>query len=198
MVELSVSAVIIVEADAADVYATLSDYDVGRREIVTDEFSDYEVLRGGQGVGTEVHWNLAVDDVLRMRKGRLFGIFKRSTKRRSPKGSKKPSWDCLVHVDESSIEKIVERDVNSSLVTTWDLRAVRGPRTVVRAEATWEHTGGYLARIGERVAIRMLYEALLARLHEKFELAATEVDDVATAVETDNEKDDEAPAVEES
>jgi hypothetical protein len=193
MVKLAASAVAIVDADADMVYASLSDYDVGRREITTDEFSDYEVRRGGQGAGSEVHWTVAVHDVLRTRQRRFPRIVKWSTKRRSPRtrrSAKRPPWDCLIQVDESGVGKIVERDVNSSAVTTWELRGLQDSRTVVRVEVHWEHEGGYLARVGERVAVRVLHEAMLTRLQDKFRPGPPEGNgDIAAVEDTDHSPD---------
>jgi hypothetical protein len=158
MTQLQASALTMVNAPAEHVLAVLSDYHEVRPYLLPDEFGDYEVLSGGVGAGTEVRWTMALDSVLRNKKGKR------------PKPPKRPPWDCLVEVSTPEPERIVERDTRSSLVATWVLRSSEDDeRTAIRVDVTWEQTGGMFARQREQLALRTLYETLLTNLHEYFE-----------------------------
>jgi hypothetical protein len=185
MAQLVATALAMVNAPSTEVHAALSDYADVRRNLLTEEFGGYEVLVGGQGVGTEVRWTMALDEGIRNRKGK------------APKKQKRPLWECVIQVVESGSDQIVERDTRSTLVTTWTLRAAEDTRTAVQVNATWEHPGGLFARQGEQLAIRTLYEGLLTKLHDYFEAGpGSENSNRDAAEKADAEADAKAKAVE--
>lgn len=158
MAQLVATALTMVNAPADEVRTALADYENVRRNLVTDEFGAYEVLAGGQGVGTEVRWTLALDEAIRNRKGKR------------PRKQKRPPKECLIRVDEADGERIVERDTRSSLVTVWTVQAAEDDRTAVRVNATWDHAGGLFTRQSEQLGMRSIYESLLTKLHDHFEV----------------------------
>ena len=133
----------IIEAPAANVRAALADYEKIRPRILTEQFRDYRVEQGGHGAGTRAHWTLA------------------ATKRRTR--------DCLVEVVESIDGSLVERDQNSSMVTTWLVEPVEAGRSRVRATTTWDGAGGIGGFFERRFApkgLARIYDGVLAKLAE--------------------------------
>ncbi len=47
-----------IDAPAARVLAALADYRGTRPRLLPEQFTDYEVVEGGQGPGTQVRWKL--------------------------------------------------------------------------------------------------------------------------------------------
>jgi hypothetical protein len=131
----------VIDAPVADVRAALTDYETVRPQILTDEFSEYRVESGGHGAGTRVHWKLA------------------ATKRRTR--------DCLVDVVESIDGSLIERDANSSMVTTWLVEPDQAGRSRVRSTTAWEGAGG-VGGVFERIfapkGLARIYEGVLANL----------------------------------
>jgi Polyketide cyclase / dehydrase and lipid transport len=133
----------VIDAPAAGVREALGDYERVRPRILTEQFSDYRVESGGHGPGTRVHWKLA------------------ATKRRTR--------DCLMDVAESVDGSLVERDANSSMVTTWSVEPVEAGRSRVRATTTWNGAGGIGGFFEQRFApkgLARIYDAVLAKLEE--------------------------------
>jgi polyketide cyclase/dehydrase/lipid transport protein len=131
----------VVDAPAADVRAALADDEKVRPQILTEQFSEYRVESGGRGAGTGVRWKLA------------------ATKRR-PR-------DCLVDVVEAVDGSLVERDANSSMVTTWLVEPEEAGRSRVRSTTTWKGAGG-VGGVFERIfapkGLGRIYEGVLANL----------------------------------
>jgi hypothetical protein len=94
----------------------LQDYATVRPRILTDEYRDYRVLDGGQGDGTTAAWTL--------------------------QATKKRSRDVIADVDVTSEGGVVERDRNSTLVTTWSAEPLTDRTCTVRIETTWQGAGG--------------------------------------------------------
>ncbi len=121
--------------------AALADYGEVRPRILTEEFSEYRVESGGHGAGTRVRWKLA------------------ATKRRTR--------DCLVDVVESIDGSLVERDANSSMVSTWLVEPVTENRSRVRATTTWDGAGG-IGGLFERAfaprGLARIYDRVLASI----------------------------------
>ncbi|GAA2620229.1 SRPBCC family protein [Actinomadura fulvescens] len=127
-------------ANPGKVVAALSDYTGVRSRMLTEHFSEYEVREGGQGEGTVVHWRLAA--------------------------TSKRVRDCLVSVSVPGEHTLVERDANSSMVTTWTV-APEGTGSRVRVETTWDGAGGVGGFFERRFApagLRRIYEGQLAKL----------------------------------
>src|SRR3569833_725003 len=96
----------VVRAPAERVKAALADYEGARRRAMPEQFSDYRVESGGTGAGTRVHWRFAAT-AMRVR-------------------------DLLVLVAEPDAGSLVERDANSSMVTTWTVRPADSGVSTVR------------------------------------------------------------------
>jgi uncharacterized protein YndB with AHSA1/START domain len=105
-----------IDAPAERVRAALSDYDKVRPAILTDHYRDYRVEAGGQGEGSRVHWLL--------------------------QATSKRVRDQLVEVSTPGEDRIVERDANSSMVTTWTVTPAGADRSVVAVESSWKGAGG--------------------------------------------------------
>ncbi|MBC6456559.1 SRPBCC family protein [Actinomadura sp. HBU206391] len=122
------------------VLAALSDYDGTRARLLTEHFSEYEVREGGQGAGTVVHWKLAA--------------------------TSKRTRDCLMSVSTPRGDTLVERDSNSTMVTTWTVSPA-GEGAEVRIETTWAGAGG-IGGLFERTfapkGLRRIYDEQLVKL----------------------------------
>jgi hypothetical protein len=141
MTQVTATAVRVVDAPVGEVRAALADYEEVRPRILTEQFSEYRVEAGGHGAGTRVHWKLAA--------------------------TKKRVRDCLVDVVESIDGSIVERDQNSSMVTTWAVEPVEAGRSRVTATTTWDGAGGIGGFFERRFApkgVARIYDGVLAKL----------------------------------
>jgi len=133
----------VIDAPVATLRAALADYEKVRPQILTEQFSEYRVEAGGNGAGTRAHWKLA------------------ATKRRTR--------DCLVDVVESIDGSLVERDANSSMVTTWLVEPVEAGRSRVRATTTWNGAGGiggFFERTFAPKGLARIYDGVLAKLED--------------------------------
>jgi hypothetical protein len=132
---------LVIDAPAARVRAALADYATVRPTILTEQFSDYAVESGGQGAGTRVRWKLAA--------------------------TRKRTRDCRVEVTESADGALVERDTNSSMVTTWTVEPLAEVRTRVSARTTWNGAGGvggFFERTFAPKGLARIYDGVLANL----------------------------------
>ncbi|GAA3960852.1 SRPBCC family protein [Actinomadura viridis] len=140
MAQVTATAEKTVGADAERVFAALGDYRGTRSRMLTEHFSEYEVREGGQGEGTTVHWKLAA--------------------------TSKRVRDCLVSASVPRENTLVERDANSSMVTTWTVSPA-GEGSRVKVETTWTGAGG-VAGFFERTfaprGLQRIYDEQLARL----------------------------------
>lgn len=105
-----------VHAPVADVRAALADYATVRPRIQTEHYRDYRVIEGGVGNGTVVAWTL--------------------------QATSKRSREIVADVDITSEGDVVERDRNSTLVTTYRVSAHSDTLAHVRVETTWKGAGG--------------------------------------------------------
>ena len=133
----------LVPASPRHVRAFLADYRNNRPRILPPEyFRDYRVEQGGDGAGTVISY--------RMRAGGRERAYR-------------------MRVEEAAVDgPLVERDTESSLVTTWTLTPVAdGERTLVGLASRWEGAGG-IGGLFERMfaprALRRIYDEVLERL----------------------------------
>jgi len=105
-----------IDAPAERVRAALADYENVRPAILTDHYRAYRVEAGGQGEGSPAHWLL--------------------------QATSKRVRDQLVEVSTPGDDRIVERDANSSMVTTWTITPAGADRSVVAVESSWNGAGG--------------------------------------------------------
>ena len=132
----------VVKARPEEIYEVLTDYQGKRQRLLTSNFLDYAVEKGGRGAGTIVRYRLQAA------------------------GRERPY--CL-NVDESVKGKVItERDANSSLVTTWALSPLSGGRyTKVQIVSEWEGAkgiGGFFERTFAPVGLGRIYDAMLSLL----------------------------------
>lgn len=123
------------------VYAAIGDYRETRPAILPPQFEDYEVRAGGDGAGTTVHWRL------------------RATSKRVR--------DCLIEVGAAGERQLVERDANSSMVTTWRVAPADEGASQVSVETTWQGAGGvagFFEKTFAPLGMRRIYDDMLGRL----------------------------------
>ncbi|GGP95267.1 hypothetical protein BKA00_003823 [Actinomadura coerulea] len=140
MGQVVVNAESTLQASPDQVLGALSDYTGVRSRMLTEHFSEYEVREGGQGEGTVVHWKLAA--------------------------TKKRVRDCLFTVSAPAGDRLVERDANSSMVTTWTVTPADGGARV-HVTTTWDGAGGvggFFERTFAPKGLQRIYDAQLAKL----------------------------------
>ncbi|AEF38680.1 SRPBCC family protein [Hoyosella subflava] len=114
MAQVSASSSITIAAPVDTVFSALADYETVRPRILSGHYRDYRVLEGGHGEGTIAQWIL------------------QATSKRSR------DIKAAVSIDGTTI---IERDVNSSLVTTWSVApSASGSEVTTRTE--WNGAGG--------------------------------------------------------
>ncbi|CAL9285365.1 SRPBCC family protein [Streptomyces pseudogriseolus] len=131
----------IVAADADTVFDALADYSGTRAKVLPEQFSEYEVREGGDGEGTLVHWKL--------------------------QATSKRVRDCLLEVTEPTDGELVEKDRNSSMVTTWRVTPAGEGRARVVVTSVWNGAGGiggFFERTFAPKGLARIYDAVLARL----------------------------------
>ena len=92
----------------------VSDYEAMRPKILSEHYSGYRVLEGGQGAGTVAEWNL--------------------------QATKSRSRTVKAHVDVAG-RTVIEKDANSSMITNWTV-APAGPGSSVTVKTSWQGAGG--------------------------------------------------------
>ncbi|MFD5450846.1 SRPBCC family protein [Streptomyces sp. NPDC003470] len=136
----------IVGADAETVFDTLADYRGAREKLLPEHFSEYEVREGGDGEGTLVHWKL--------------------------QATSKRVRDCLLEVSEPSDGELVEKDRNSSMVTTWRVTPAGEGRSRVVVTSTWKGAGGiggFFEKTFAPKGLGRIYDAMLVKLAAEVE-----------------------------
>ncbi|MEE1665482.1 SRPBCC family protein [Streptomyces sp. WAC07094] len=136
----------IIAADAETVFDALADYSGTRSKLLPEQFSEYEVREGGDGEGTLVHWKL--------------------------QATSKRVRDCLLEVTEPTEGELVEKDRNSSMVTTWRVTPAGEGRSRVVATSTWKGAGGiggFFEKTFAPKGLGRIYGAVLARLATEVE-----------------------------
>ncbi|TJZ54466.1 SRPBCC family protein [Streptomyces piniterrae] len=135
-----------IAADPEDVFDALADYSGTRQKLLPEHFSEYEVREGGDGKGTLVHWKL--------------------------QATSKRVRDCLLEVDEPTDGQLVEKDRNSSMVTTWVVTPTGDKRANVVVTTTWQGAsgiGGFFERTFAPKGLGRIYDAILANLATEME-----------------------------
>ncbi|MYU47868.1 SRPBCC family protein [Streptomyces sp. SID7803] len=138
----------IIAADAEAVFDALADYkDVRGGKVLPAHFSEYEVREGGDGEGTLVHWKL--------------------------QATSKRVRDCLLEVTEPTDGQLVEKDRNSSMVTTWTVTPPAGEgRSKAVVTTVWDGAGGiggFFERTFAPKGLGRIYDELLANLASEVE-----------------------------
>jgi uncharacterized protein YndB with AHSA1/START domain len=124
------------------VFDALADYSRTRPKLLPAHFSEYEVREGGDGQGTLVHWKL--------------------------QATSKRVRDCLMDVTEPADGELVERDRNSSMVTTWNVAPGGSGETArVTVRTAWDGAGGiggFFERTFAPKGLARIYDELLGKL----------------------------------
>lgn len=147
MSEVVATAEHVVRAPVERVATALADYEGVRQRILPEQFSDYRVESGGHGEGTRVHWRFAA--------------------------TSKRVREQVVEVTQPSRDVLVERDANSSMVTTWTVSGADAGVSTVRVRTTWQGAGGiggFFERTFAPKGLARVYADMLGRLDR--ELAA--------------------------
>jgi hypothetical protein len=141
MAEIRVESERTIDAPQAALFKLVADYDGARPSYLPPNFENWQVVQGGLGGGTVATYLL------------------RAGKRERT---------CRIEVEEETVGSVlVERDANSSLTTTWTLRADGDDRTIVRIISQWRGAGGIGGLFERRFAppgLRRIYNDLLERL----------------------------------
>ncbi|HET6359060.1 SRPBCC family protein [Streptomyces sp.] len=136
----------IISADAEKVFDALADYENTRAKLLPEHFSEYEVREGGDGEGTLVHWKL--------------------------QATSKRIRDCLLEVTEPTDGRLVEKDRNSSMVTTWTVTPAGEGRSKAVVSSVWNGAGGiggFFERTFAPKGLGRIYDAVLANLAAEVE-----------------------------
>lgn len=144
MAQVSSSSTTLIDADPGRALEAVADYRQVRPRILSPQYSDYQVVSGGQGRGTVAAWKL------------------RATKSRVRQ--------VQVDVDVAG-HTVIEKDANSSMVTNWTV-APAGPGCSVTVKTTW--TGGsgvrgFFERAFAPLGLRRIQDEVLANLKEHLE-----------------------------
>lgn len=146
----------IIAADAEAVFDALADYKDVRGKVLPGHFSEYEVREGGDGEGTLVHWKL--------------------------QATSKRVRDCLLEVTEPTGGpshaagygggQLVEKDRNSSMVTTWTVTPAGEGRSKAVVSTVWNGAGGiggFFEKTFAPKGLGRIYDELLQNLATEVE-----------------------------
>ncbi|MFD3377661.1 MULTISPECIES: SRPBCC family protein [unclassified Streptomyces] len=136
----------VVAAQPDDVFDALADYTGTRAKLLSEHFSEYEVREGGDGEGSLVHWRL--------------------------QATSKRVRDCLLEVSEPTDGELVEKDRNSSMVTTWRVTPAGEGRSRVVVTSVWNGAGGiggFFEKTFAPKGLGRIYDEVLAKLATEVE-----------------------------
>jgi hypothetical protein len=144
MGQVSAASTILIDAEPATVLAAIADYQGVRPKILSPQYSEYQVLQGGQGPGTVAKWKL--------------------------QATKSRVRDVQVAVDVAG-HTVIEKDANSSMVINWTV-APAGPGSSVTIKTTWNGAGGiggFFEKTFAPLGLRRIQDAVLANLKKVVE-----------------------------
>lgn len=136
----------IIAARPEDVFDALADYEGTRPKILSEHFSEFEVREGGDGEGTLVHWKL--------------------------QATSKRIRDCLLEVSEPTDGALVEKDRNSSMVTTWTVTPAGEGKARVVVSTVWNGAGGiggFFEKTFAPKGLGRIYDEVLGKLAAEVE-----------------------------
>ncbi|MCX5440636.1 MULTISPECIES: SRPBCC family protein [unclassified Streptomyces] len=136
----------VIAAKPDDVFDALADYSGTRAKLLPEHFSEYEVREGGDGEGTLVHWKL--------------------------QATSKRIRDCLLEVGEPTDGELVEKDRNSSMVTTWRVTPSGEGASRVVVSTVWNGAGGiggFFEKTFAPKGLGRIYDEVLAKLAAEVE-----------------------------
>ena len=144
MGQVSAASTVLIDADPATVLGAVADYQAMRPKILSEHYSGYQVLEGGQGAGTVVTWKL--------------------------QATKSRSRDVRADVDVAG-HTVIEKDVNSSMVTNWTV-APAGPGSSVTVKTSWRGAagiGGFFEGLFAPIGLRRIQAEVLGNLKREVE-----------------------------
>jgi hypothetical protein len=142
--QVSAASTILINAEPAATLAAVSDYQTVRPKILSPQYSEYQVLEGGQGAGTVAKWKL--------------------------QATKSRVRQVQVAVDVAG-HTVIEKDANSSLVTNWTV-APAGPGASVTVKTTWDGAGGikgFFEKTFAPLGLKRIQSEVLANLKKELE-----------------------------
>jgi hypothetical protein len=134
----------LLNVEPAVALAAVADYQKVRPKILPPQYSEYQVLQGGQGQGTVAKWKL--------------------------QATKSRVRDVQVTVDVAG-HTVIEKDANSSMVTNWTV-APAGPGSSVTVKTTWNGAGGvkgFFEKTFAPLGLKRIQAEVLANLKKELE-----------------------------
>ncbi len=144
MGQVSAASTILIDAEPATVLNAVADYQGVRPKILSPQYSEYQVLQGGQGQGTVATWKLQAT------KSRVRQV--------------QATVDVAGHT-------VIEKDANSSMVTNWTV-APAGAGSSVTVKTTWTGAGGvkgFFEKTFAPLGLRKIQGEVLANLKKEVE-----------------------------
>lgn len=144
MGQVSAASTIVINAEPAATLAAVADYQNVRPKILSRQYSDYQVLQGGQGPGTVARWRL--------------------------QATKSRVRDVQVDVDVAG-HTVIEKDANSSMLTNWTV-APAGPGSSVTVRTSWNGAGGvkgFFEKTFAPMGLKKIQAEVLANLKAELE-----------------------------
>lgn len=133
-----------INAEPAAALAGVADYQNVRPKILSPQYSEYQVLEGGQGQGTVAKWRL--------------------------QATKSRVRDVQVGVDVAG-HTVIEKDANSSMIINWTV-APAGPGCSVTVKTTWNGAGGvkgFFEKTFAPLGLKKIQGEVLANLKSELE-----------------------------
>jgi hypothetical protein len=144
MGQVSAASTILINVEPEATLAAVADYQKVRPKILSPQYSEYQVLQGGQGAGTVAKWKL--------------------------QATKSRVRDVQVNVDVAG-HAVIEKDANSSMVTNWTV-APAGPGSSVTVKTTWTGAGGvkgFFEKTFAPLGLKRIQSEVLTNLKKELE-----------------------------
>ena len=144
MGQVSAASTILINVEPEATHAAVADYQKVRPKILPPQYSEYQVLQGGQGAGTVAKWKL--------------------------QATKSRVRDVQVNVDVAG-HAVIEKDANSSMVTNWTV-APAGPGSSVTVKTTWTGAGGvkgFFEKTFAPLGLKRIQSEVLTNLKKELE-----------------------------
>jgi len=141
MAQVTATAERTVPAPVETVLTAVADYTTTRPAILTEQYSEYAVLSGGQGAGTSATWKLQAT----------------SKRVRHVKAA----------VTQPTPDTVVETDENSSMVTAWRVSPAGDGASLVSITTTWNGAsgiGGFFERTFAPKGLARIHSGVLDKL----------------------------------
>ena len=144
MGQVSAASTVLINAAPDEVLTAVADYRNVRPKILSPQYSDYQVLQGGQGAGTVAKWKL--------------------------QATKSRVREVQAAVDVAG-KTVIEKDANSSMVTNWTV-APAGTGSTVTVKTSWTGAGGvkgFFEKTFAPLGLRKIQDEVLANLKKELE-----------------------------